>query len=292
MGKLAIKLGKLGSALGILAGLIEICIGAHIRAWIGNKENPFVLGLITFFLSGIAFLSVFSAGNHIKPSNNRKLAIFLGVLLPATVCFTTVGRLWYLPGLLLVLTSILLAYEYWVRESKGSSPKKVSKKFWVYQIIGVIGSLFVLFSVIMAFINSNFGLFISETLVKADIFRFEVLPMDFIRITNLSSRVTMDIEVTLVLVIYLSLILGAIISLISILVKSRIFKGIGGILVFAGLVLFLIWLPGILAQTEFHSVRLKNIIGSLGLGWYISTIGMSLIMSTSIFEFQLGSYKS
>lgn len=286
MGKLAIKLGKLGSALGILAGLIEICIGAHIRAWIGNKENPFVLGLITFFLSGIAFLSVFSDGNHIKPSNNRKLAIFLGVLLPATVCFTTAGRLWYLPGALLFLTSILLAYEYWVRESKESLPKKVSKKFWVYQIIGVIGSLFVLFPVIMAFINSNFGLFISETLVKADIFRFEILPMDFIRITNLSSRVTIDIEVSLVMVVYISLILGAIISLISILAKSRIFKVIGGILIFSALVLFLFWLPGILAQTEFHTVRFKNMMGSLGLGWYISSVGMSVIMSTSIFEFQ------
>lgn len=285
MGKLAVQLGKLGSALGILAGLIEMCIGAHIPAWIGNKENPVVLGLITFLLSGVAFLSVFSDG-HIKLSNNRKLAIFLGVLLPAAVCFTTVGRLWYLPGPLLVFTSILLAYGYWVRDSKRSSPKKVSKKFWVYQIIGGIGSLFVLFSVIMAFINSNFGLFISETLVKANLFRFEVLPMDFVRITNLSSGVTMDIEVSLVMVIYISLILGAIISLISTLAKSRIFKVIGGILIFAGLVLFLIWLPGILVQTEFHTVRFKNMIGSLGLGWYISTVGMSLIISTSIFEFQ------
>ncbi|KKH95083.1 hypothetical protein EO95_00485 [Methanosarcina sp. 1.H.T.1A.1] len=80
MEKLAIKPGILGSGLGILAGLIEMSIGAQILPWIGNKESPVVLGLITFFLSGIALLSVLSARNHVKLTNDRKLAIFFGVL--------------------------------------------------------------------------------------------------------------------------------------------------------------------------------------------------------------------
>ena len=47
-------------------------------------------------------------------TNDGKLAIFLGVLLPAAICFTTVGRLWYLPGSLLVGSAALLAYEFWI----------------------------------------------------------------------------------------------------------------------------------------------------------------------------------
>jgi len=132
--KLAIQIGKLGSILGALAGLIELSIGTRILPWIGNKESPFVLGLVTLILSGIAFFSIFSASNHAVPTNNRKLAIFLGVLLPAVICFTTVGRLWYLPGSLLLFTSFLLAFVYWIRRSKDSSPLHVSRKFQINQI--------------------------------------------------------------------------------------------------------------------------------------------------------------
>ena len=113
MVKLAIQTGVLGSALGALAGLIELSIGAQIRPWIGNKENPAVLGVVTLLLSGIAFGAIMSARNFEMPTNDSKLAIFLGVLLPAVICFTTVGRLWYLPGPLLLITAVFLAYEYW-----------------------------------------------------------------------------------------------------------------------------------------------------------------------------------
>jgi hypothetical protein len=94
MDKLAIQFGVLGSMLGALAGLIELSIGAQIRPWIGNKENPAVLGLVTLLLSGMALGAIVSARNLEMPTNDSKLAIFLGVLLPAVICFTTVGRLW------------------------------------------------------------------------------------------------------------------------------------------------------------------------------------------------------
>lgn len=290
MEKLAIRLGKLGSALGLLAGLIEMSIGTQILPWIGNKEDPAILGVVTFFLSGIAFVSVLLARKHVKPTNDRKLAIILGVLLPAAICFTTVGRLWYLPGALLIMTCLLLVYEYWFVQSKVSSPKIISRKFGVNQIIGGIGSLIILFSIVLAFFNRNFGLFQSEVIVKADLFRFEVLPMDIVLSTYLSGKVTtvQDIEVRLVMIVYIFLIIGAAIALISSLAQSRIFKVIGGVLVFLGLALFLFWLPGILAQTEFPSVRLQNMIGSLGLGWYLSSVGMILIIISSLFQLQPG----
>lgn len=289
MGKLPFQLGKLGSMLGILAGLMEMCIGVRILSWIGNKQNPTILGLITFFLSGVAFLSVVSARKRVKPSNDRKLLIFLGVLLPAAICFTTVGRLWYLPGSILIMTCILLVYEYWFGQSKDNSKKIFSKKFWINQIVGGIGSLIILVSVVLGFFNSSFGLFKSEILVNTSHFRFEVLPMDILRSTNLSGRVTasQDIEVSLVMIVYIILILGASIAFISSLVNSRLFKGIGGTLVFAGLILFLFWLPGIISQTEITTISFRYIMGSLGLGWYISIVGMSLIMISSLLPCKL-----
>ncbi|KKH95084.1 hypothetical protein EO95_00490 [Methanosarcina sp. 1.H.T.1A.1] len=192
------------------------------------------------------------------------------------------------------MTCLLLAYEFWFGQSKLSSPKIICRKFWVNQILGGIGSLIILVSVALAFLNRNFALFQSEILIKADRFRFEILPMDIVRFTNLSGGVTTveDIEVSLVMVVYIFLILGAVIALISSLAKSRIFKGIGGILVFTGLALSLFWLPGILAQTEFLSGGFQNIVGLLGMGWYISTVGMGLIMITSLFQLQPGNTKS
>jgi hypothetical protein len=290
MDKLAIQFGVLGSTLGALAGLIELSIGAQIRPWIGNKENPAVLGLVTLLLSGMALGAIVSARNLEMPTNDSKLAIFLGVLLPAVICFTTVGRLWYLPGPLLIITALLLAYEYWLSPSPAGSPGTFSSTEWASRIIGGIGSVVILAAVGLAFWKSQFGLFHYEVLVKAERVRFEVLPMDFVRRTYLSGSVTTveDIEVSRVMIVYILLILGAVLALVASLTASRLFIGIGGSVAFAGLILFLIWLPGILAQAQHPSEGLLNLIGSLGWGWYISTIGMSFTLIASLFRLRPG----
>lgn len=290
MEKYAIQIGKLGSALGVLAGLTELSIGTDILPWIGNKENPVVLGLTTLLLSTIAFVSVSSANKHIHLTNDRKLALFFGIFIPAAVCFTTVGRLWYVPGTLLLATSLLLGHGFWFGHAKISSTKIISRKFGADQIIGVIGSLFILVSVVLAFSNSIFSLFKSQILANTTHVRFEVFPMDIVRFTKISGSIITvdDTEVRLMMVVYILLILGASIALISSLVKSRIFSGIGGIIIFTGLILFLFWLPEILALAKLPSVRLQDIIRSLGIGWYISIVGMSLIMITSLFKIQTG----
>jgi hypothetical protein len=290
MGRLAIQLGKLGSILGALVGLIELSVGTQILPWIGNKGSPVALGFVTFILSGVAFLSILSARKHVSPTNDRKLAIFLGVLLPAVICFTTVGRLWYLPGSLLLLSSILLAYTYWFHQSKASLSKTVSRKIRVNQIIGGIGSLLVLASFTMAFFISSFGLFQSEILVKANLIRFQVVPMDIVRLDSLSANVNLidEIEVSLVMFVYIFLILGAAIALAASLVDSRIFRGIGSFIVLTGLVLFIIGLPVIVGQTEYPSLDYLSLIGSLGMGWYISFFGMIFIFIASLYQFNPG----
>lgn len=288
MRKIAIQLGKSGSILGVLAGLIEMSIGAQILPWIGNKQNPVILGIITLVLSTVALLSVVSAHKLDKPTNDRKMAIVLGVLLPAAICFTTVGRLWYLPGSLLIVTCLLLAYEYWIGQSKGISPKIISRKTGTAQIIGVAGSVIILLSVFLAFINDKFGLFQAEMIVKTDLIRLKILPMDIVHLTKISGNITTVeyLEVSLVMIIYIFLIVGGAIALISALIQSRIFTGIGGILVFTGLLLFLFWIPGILARTGFTSVSSQDIIRSLGIGWVMALVGMSLIAITNIVQFR------
>ena len=88
--------------------------------------------------------------------------------------------------------------------------------------------------------------------------------------------------------VYVLLILGAALALIASQTASGLFIGIGGSVAFAGLTLFLIWLPGILAQAQYTSDGLLNLIGSLGWEWSIPTIGMSFTLIASLFRLRPG----
>jgi len=115
--------------------------------------------------------------------------------------------------------------------------------------------------------------------------------MDFIRITNLSTTTTIEnVEVSRVMYIYILLILGSALAFIASLTASRLFLGIGGGIVFTGLILFLVWLPAILAQagTVHSSESLLDLVRSLGWGWYISMIGTGLILVISLFRSRPG----
>jgi hypothetical protein len=288
MKKLAVQLGKSGSLLGILAGLIELTFGSHILPWIGNKGNPVGLGFVTLILSALAFKSVSSARKSDIPSNDRKMAIFLGVLLPAAICFTTVGWLWYLPGSLLLATSFLLANDYWFHQSKDRTPKVGTRKFTINKGFGMIGSLLILVSVSLAFIKTRFGLFQSEILIQAQLIRLEIMPMDITRRTIIfgDSTTVVNSENGLVMIVYILLLLGAAIALIASLSQSRKFSGIGSAIVFISLILFVIVLPVILLMAVYPSVGFLNRIGSLGLGWVISFIGASMILVASLLQLQ------
>lgn len=262
--------------LGILVGLIELTIGTQIRPWIGNKENPAILGLVTIILSGMALTAIIVARKRGTQTNDRKLVIFLGVLLPSAICFTTVGRLWYLPGTLLLASAVLLACEFWLKPQAtvSSSP---SDGAW--RLMAGIGSLIILLSIGLAFWNSSFGLLQVEVPVRADRLRLEVLPMDFVRRTAFTNgvRLVEDLESSQVRNIYLGLILGAVVTLIASLTSSRMYIGIGGGVVLLGLLLCLVWLPGILAQAQ-YSPDYPSLLKSLGWGWYFSTTGLVMIL--------------
>ncbi len=279
MKKLTIQSGLLGSALGILAGLIELSFGAQIRPWIGNKENPALLGLLTILLSGIALINFIVMRNQEPQTNDGKLAVFLGAILPAAICFTTVGQLWYLPGALLMVAVALLAYEFWIIPH-AKDVSRISGRVW--RLMAVTGSIIILLSIGLAFWKSAFSLFHTEVLVMEDRIQFDVLPMDFVRRTALSNNgmIFENVEVGQVMAIYLFLILGAVLAFIASVTASRLFTRIGGGIAFLGLLICLVLLPGILAQVQ-YALGYLTLLKSLGWGWYVSAIGTSLIGAAS-----------
>ena len=277
MKRLALKLGTWGAVLGILAGVVELSIGTQIRPWIGDKENPVVLGIVTLLLNVMAFVAVLIASKKDALTNDSKLGIFLGVLLPTAICFTTVGRLWYLPGILLIVSVLLLTYEFWMNPQARDVPVSSER---TSKMIGAIGSLVILLSIGLAFWKGAFGLFQIEIPVSLDRVRLEILPMDLVRRTALTNGASLieNIESSQVMVVYVLLILGSVLALIASLTSSRLFTKIGGGVVLIGLLLFLIWLPSILSQAQ-YTPGFSSLLKSLGWGWYLSVTGMVMILS-------------
>ncbi len=100
--RLAGHLALAGASLGVVAGLLELAIGPSVRDWVGNKQDTTRLGLTTLVLSAVAALAAATLRRPRSDAGGRRVAIALALVIPALVCFTTVGRLWYLPGALLL----------------------------------------------------------------------------------------------------------------------------------------------------------------------------------------------
>lgn len=269
MKRLAIRLGTWGAALGMLAGVVELSFGAHIRPLIGNKENPFVLGWVTLLLSALAWITVRMARKHVPSTPNRKLATILGVLIPAGVCFTTVGMLWYLPGILLLVSTSLLIIDFWRNRPRAA----IHPWRWA----SGLGALISLLSFLGAFWHDGLGLFWAMVPVGTDRLLIQILPMDILRFTVSTFGVARveTFESGTVMVVYLLFALGENISLLAALASSRLFARIGGGMSLTGLLFFLWQLPAILFQANFQSAPFQM---SLGWGWYLSMLGTALTL--------------
>lgn len=101
----AAVLGTVGGSLGVFAGLVQASAGPLIPQWTGAKDTPVALGALTVVLSGLAVLSAIRLGAVRPPTPGRHLAAAAGLAVPAALCFTTVGALWYLPGALLLVAA-------------------------------------------------------------------------------------------------------------------------------------------------------------------------------------------
>jgi len=107
--RVAAGAGIVGGVLGVVAGLVELSVGSSIRSWIGDKEDPTRLGVVTIVLASIALAAALDLRRAPAPGRARRATIVAGLLVPAGVCATTVGRLWYVPGTLLLVAACAAA---------------------------------------------------------------------------------------------------------------------------------------------------------------------------------------
>ena len=99
------RIGMAGIALGVAAGLTQLLAGSAIPAWSGNKLDTTGLGITTLLLSLVAGVGLWQLRRELL--RWERIAVLLLVIACAAVCFTTVGRLWYIPGPLLIAAAVL-----------------------------------------------------------------------------------------------------------------------------------------------------------------------------------------
>jgi hypothetical protein len=107
-GGVAVALGAIGAALGAIAGSVQLAVGPDIREWVGDKQDTTRLGLTTLLLSLVALAAATFLWRRPAAPGTARLLAAAGLLIPAVLCFTTVGRLWYVPGVLLISAGLLL----------------------------------------------------------------------------------------------------------------------------------------------------------------------------------------
>lgn len=98
-------LGLIGIGLGVAAGLVQLLAGSTIPQWSGNKTDNAALGLTTVILSLVAAAGLWQLRHN--PARWQRIGALLLVIACAGVCFTTVGRLWYLPGPVIITAAML-----------------------------------------------------------------------------------------------------------------------------------------------------------------------------------------
>jgi hypothetical protein len=107
----AVALGTAGAALGAIAGLAQLFVGPDIREWVGDKQDTTRLGLTTLLLSLVALAAVAFLRRRPEARGTARLLAAAGIMIPAALCFTTAGRLWYVPGALLIVAGLLVLSE-------------------------------------------------------------------------------------------------------------------------------------------------------------------------------------
>lgn len=137
--KTAALVGISGAVGGMAAGLAAAVWGTGLGAWAGDKQDPVPLGLLTVAVSALAAaVSVGLLRMRTGPGPGPRAAVAAGQLLPGLLGFTTVGRLWWIPGALLLLASAATV---------SVAPKAVAQAVrhrWSAVLTGVLGACLVL----------------------------------------------------------------------------------------------------------------------------------------------------
>ncbi|MGZ4395088.1 MAG: hypothetical protein ACXVZ2_06985 [Gaiellaceae bacterium] len=138
--RLAAGAAVAGAALGLVVGIVELTAGPQIRTWVGNKLDTTRLGLTTIVLAAVALAAALTWLRRRDLSTDRRLLIGAGLLVPGLVGFTTVGRLWYVPGTLLVLAGLVLVVEL---RKDGAAVSRTLGEYWAAGLIAVLAVSYV-----------------------------------------------------------------------------------------------------------------------------------------------------
>ncbi|WP_367320037.1 hypothetical protein [Streptomyces sp. HUAS ZL42] len=131
--------GLLGGGLGVAAGIVQAAAGPQLGAWAGSKADPVPLGLLTIGLSSLACAAALVRLRAIRPPNaGIRTAVAGAELVAGLVGFSTVGRLWWLPGVLLLAAAA---------SGIGAAPAGVARavrRAWPAVLTGILGACLML----------------------------------------------------------------------------------------------------------------------------------------------------
>ncbi|GAA1843468.1 hypothetical protein GCM10009836_23540 [Pseudonocardia ailaonensis] len=105
MTRVAARTGVAGAVLLLLAGLVQITLGAVIPDWTGDKLAPVALGLLTVGLAALALLAALRLRRP-DPAGVR-LAWAVALLGSGLLSLSTVGVLSWVPATLLTCAAVL-----------------------------------------------------------------------------------------------------------------------------------------------------------------------------------------
>ena len=134
------RLAVVGSVLGVGAGLLELTFGPHIRSWVGGKQDTTRLGLATIVLAAIALVAAVAWLRRTASSAGARTLIVVGLLVPAAICFTTVGRVWFVPGTLLLIAAGGTAFEL---RGEAAEVRSAVKGGWLGALTAILAALYV-----------------------------------------------------------------------------------------------------------------------------------------------------
>ncbi|HYU83242.1 MAG TPA: hypothetical protein VEK80_00440 [Kribbellaceae bacterium] len=148
-----------GGVLGMIAGVAQSTVGSSIPAWTGAKASPGALGLLTVALSALATASAVTLRRP-QIRAGGLLAAVAGVAVPALVCFTTVGRLWLIPGPLLLIGAALSV-------ENGKEVIATARQEWLRILLAALGATELLMAAGAAPVPMTIGIVGGTALVGA-----------------------------------------------------------------------------------------------------------------------------
>jgi hypothetical protein len=129
--RVVVVLGLAGSAIGVVAGVVQAATGPLIPDWTGDKASPVPLGLLTIGLAALAgFCAVRQRDGGLSVWG--RAACGLGLIGPGLLCLSTAGRLWY-PSAVLLLVAGMMTIDSWRATGKAFADD------WLRVLLTVLG---------------------------------------------------------------------------------------------------------------------------------------------------------